>query len=137
MLKTTSEMRDIPEIMELSEMDAVFYLTGSRYFGTARTRSDWDFFTNDPGVGERLLDAGWQTVAADTHYLDTAYGKGRVHVQVVQDAARKRRVQMYLYRVLRLGRLPKEQAKALWSVVDNLIEVIEWKEKYGQTQRTE
>lgn len=49
-----------------------FYLTGSRFFGNANEKSDWDFFTlYDKEVRRELLDYGFERNTDETYSGDT------------------------------------------------------------------
>lgn len=128
MLKFTPEMRGIAEIEELAAMDEAFYLTGSRFFGTQRPDSDWDFFTDDFFLQQELKRNGWTQLKENAQYAETTYSKGPVHLQIVPNADRKRQVQTLLAPILSLGQLPKLQAKDLWTLVDQLVK----NQEYGR-----
>jgi len=85
----------------------VFHLTGSRFFGTNREDSDYDFFVEDdhysPFVGNvrswLISEAFYLMDKSD--YLSTVQGindvyqhvSANIQVQVVQDATKKQRIQ--------------------------------------------
>lgn len=75
-----------------------FHLTGSRFFGTATTNSDWDFFVQDgPGVQDKLLWLGFMHLTEhsykDSNTLEVWRYTTLVHVQVVKDATLKAKIQ--------------------------------------------
>ena len=60
----------INKLTELNALEDVFYITGSRYFGTHRVDSDWDFLTSsdNPGNHERLTKLGFKLNHWDNNY---------------------------------------------------------------------
>jgi hypothetical protein len=81
-----------------------FYLTGSRYFGTESSDSDWDFFTTDSEVlRDWLRVCGFKRITAgDRDYpgqdnqqelIDIYKHPEGVDVQIVQDVVKKQIVQ--------------------------------------------
>ena len=61
----------IVEAIHLSEWD--FYLTGSRFFGTVTTSSDYDFFVKDMiVVRDFLFELGFEDIQKDYKYCDSS-----------------------------------------------------------------
>jgi len=64
---TKNETQRILEILEKNSFK--FYLTGSRFFGTDRPDSDWDFFTQDsPEVRQFLRENGFREINPDSYF---------------------------------------------------------------------
>lgn len=97
------------QIIELLERSSfTFHLTGSRFFGTARPHSDWDFFTQQsPEVEDFLEDHAFTRVnemeenALTRAYqgdvnIARVYEKDDVQVQAVKDVRLKEVAQMIL-----------------------------------------
>lgn len=92
----------------LQASDFTFYLTGSRYFDYAVDGSDWDFFVQKPltlsnALIRLLEDSGFQEMSApmdvykDVNTFRVYWHPGeQIHVQIVQDATMKVRVQEIL-----------------------------------------
>lgn len=105
-----------------------FYQTGSRYWGTPKEDSDWDFFVQDSQeVREFLGSLGFEnsieaTYDGDLHcravYVFDPHGdrKLRVEVQLVGDAVLKHVVQESLKRRIPSGILDKFRAIETWSL---------------------
>jgi hypothetical protein len=115
---------------ELQDSPFLFYLTGSRYFGTEREDSDWDYFvqagsrgpmsksyvTLNGGVEQAsgcsvedwLLNHGWQKDSesyAEDLFSTQVYKREDTHVQVVASAKVKQWAQ-YKIKDLRLCYVP-------------------------------
>jgi hypothetical protein len=77
-----------------------FQLTGSRFFGTSNSNSDFDFFTEDPAgaVADYLESEGFKLQKAplplyQDGFTSYVYRKGRVDVQIVNNAELKTFIQ--------------------------------------------
>lgn len=137
----------------LDEMNAdgrvTFYLTGSRYAGTATDASDWDFFVAESdtatiaeplGMEKWLMDRGFTLIqddqtAVDEEYADHPYTvgvyrnrhpAGKVEVQVVTDVEVARRTRDLVYGALRLDddrlrREDKAQRGVVWCLAARTI----------------
>ena len=82
-----------------------FYLTGSRFFGTAKPNSDWDFFVqqeNSEALESFLKKLGF-VQALFTSYKDMLVDKvyrnmqEKIDIQIVKSAKTKLAVQEYIY----------------------------------------
>lgn len=68
-VKTTVTIHEM--LLRMSAGYTPFFLTGSRFFGTDRPGSDWDFFTNDNACTRELLKKyGFMELIHNTKYLD-------------------------------------------------------------------
>ena len=72
----------------------MLYLTGSRFFGTAKRHSDWDFILQSGDHGKWLKEMGFQQEEGGKYpdLLTTEVwwcGELRAHVQVVKDVGIK------------------------------------------------
>lgn len=110
-----------------------FHLTGSRYFGYDKPESDWDFFVDSnalygaSGLVNWLEHNGFYKESNRNYSGATSitqiwkHGIAPVHIQIVEDAETKARVQDILtsdHEVMyELGKLSKEGRKALWNAV--------------------
>lgn len=107
-----------PEVMELLAEPTKFYLTGSRYFGTATPESDWDFFTQHDVTTAKWLEANGWHVESESYAQDpimvAVYRKGITHVQLVGDVRVKSHLQNRLKWIFRELKPNKTQAKMLW-----------------------
>jgi hypothetical protein len=119
-----------PAICVLSESPEVFYLTGSRFFGTEAEFSDYDFFVQRAAMGtsERHLVRNGFRLDSDTRYSDKVYIRDNVHVQIVGNAPLKNRIQDLMKRMLpkedlRLLLTDKVRARRLWSLFNSLVMV--------------
>jgi len=112
-------------LMEIQESEYDFQLTGSRFFGTEKENSDYDFFTQD-----YLSLADWLrahdfiniTQVVPTNYADplvvAIYQKGKVHIQAVNDAPLKQDIQECLRASpLKGGLGNKGYARDLWRLL--------------------
>lgn len=90
-------------VTALEKSEFTFYLTGSRFFGNAHEKSDWDFFTEDSGdalrdylrrIGFRRLDSK-TTEYTDMNVIDI-WENQNVHVQVIRNLHFKRKAQVLL-----------------------------------------
>jgi len=95
-----SPREELFDKMELSSWR--FYLTGSRYFGTQREDSDYDFFVEEgcyPAFDSSKDLPAWGFEPMLGSYTNNSilacyhHPHANVHVQVVIDAAMKRRAQ--------------------------------------------
>jgi len=106
MLKNMDSSLDV--IKTLLDSTFVFYLTGSRFFKTNHSTSDWDFFiTDSPEVRSLLVFNGFRNICPitsaslmkcypeDPNICDV-YGAGMVQIQLVKDADQKQRAQEFL-----------------------------------------
>lgn len=75
-------------ISELANLNTQFYVTGSRFFGAAHTRSDWDFMmAYDPSIAEHLLELGYTVKGGQysgDHSLELVLHKEHVDIQLVK-----------------------------------------------------
>lgn len=116
----TEGARDKLVLKELAQSDRTFWLTGSRFFGTHRDDSDYDFFTQDYMGIELYLAQGlgfhreWSESYTDP-IAKSCWRKDNVHVQVVSDADLKLDVQMWLKEHPRLLGFDKERNRAVWT----------------------
>ena len=81
----------------LNDSSYMFYLTGSRFFGTANNNSDWDFFVQDSPMLRVFLVKNGFKLDIHTGYdscLDAAvYQYKDIHIQCVTDVELKIDVQ--------------------------------------------
>ena len=75
-----------------------FYLTGSRFFGTERARSDWDFFTQESEEVEKFLLKNDFKLHNETKYSDSMTSKvyrykNQIDVQLVTNTEKKLAIQ--------------------------------------------
>lgn len=103
-----------------------FFLTGSRFFGTATEDSDWDYFTEDTPEARKVLEMeGYAEVYVRIvpGNLRSVYfhSVSRKHVQLVSNVALKTRIQNAM---LRNGLGPalkhKGLARAIWKTCEEL-----------------
>jgi len=112
-------------LMEIQGSEYDFHLTGSRFFNTEKKDSDYDFFTQD-----YLSLADWLrahdfiniTQVMPTSYADplviAIYQKGKVHIQVVNDAPLKCCIQDCLRKSpLKAGLGNKGYARDFWRLL--------------------
>lgn len=133
LLCATSTITPTQNTLErMSEVGHQFQLTGSRFFGTDTSFSDWDFFTQDcPGVrlwlktnGFTMYDGG-SGYAGDGQCVNVyVFNDGRdpedmshqIHVQVVKDFDLKQTVQKLLLSLYGPELFPtdKQLVKSIW-----------------------
>ncbi len=101
-----------------------FHLTGSRFFGTHTDQSDWDFFIewNDQielwlEENEFALDS--QSYANDPLFVKV-YKRDNVHVQLVDNAKIKARIQHRLKPFFSAIKPDKEMAQRFWQLATRL-----------------
>ncbi len=108
-----------------------FYLTGSRFFGTQRADSDYDFFVQQSGDVLAALEQNGFKLDNESYERDPimtrVYKRENVHVQVVINAKMKLCVQHRMksfiqYHLIKMGQcvLSKEETKALWTLCTRL-----------------
>lgn len=117
-------------IQNLRNSEFKFYLTGSRFFNTAREDSDWDFFVEDDGIAiERSLrsfitEEGFlnetnieykdkETVAVWKHITEP------IHIQIVKDARLKLDAQFLIQSMglhWQIARDGKAYSKLMWNL---------------------
>lgn len=109
------------DIIRLAPM--TFRLTGSRYFGTDRPDSDWDFFVQDAeNTADFLTKNGFRLDSVsykEDSNITRVFKKDNVHVQLVQDEKKKILLQCLLKPVfqflsLDLNRGTKTLNRAIW-----------------------
>lgn len=119
--------KNILSTLEHSKFD--FYLTGSRYFGTAKHSSDWDFFTQDcSDIRPYLEELGGikeykpkYKDSVDVYYL---FSPGiRIHIQIVDSVYNKLKMQEYLEPFYNL--VPKELHVEMWKIAALQVERME------------
>jgi hypothetical protein len=107
----------------LSTSPFQFYLTGSRFFGSHRQESDYDFFTDlKPGLTDWLVLHGFiKDSSPDYNSVDIIqtwkHCVMTVDIQIVVDAALKSKIQDLMRAdPLRsmMGKVSKEELRALW-----------------------
>lgn len=117
-------------ITDFNNSEFLFYLTGSRYFGTAQPESDYDFFVQyDTKVCEFLAHRGFSSkYNSPTHYRDSelvavVHNNGlNIDVQMVKDAVLKNSIQEMISKrqdmLLMLSKqLPKIYHSAFWDLM--------------------
>jgi hypothetical protein len=87
-------------VWDLNKHKQEVFLTGSRFFGTHRRRSDFDFYTHYSVDMVSYLQKVDFEEARDSAYNDAltdhVFCKGRVHIQLVKDIVIKRQIQRAL-----------------------------------------
>lgn len=119
---------------KIRESSHQFYLTGSRFFGTATEGSDWDFFVkHSEEVALDLHKWGFQLVQGprNDNYKDKNtvvvfwHPLHRVHVQLVHDDVKKEKIQLamrvHLKDVIFLVS-SKDRAQQIWNFAFSLLE---------------
>src|SRR5437879_3893495 len=92
--------RPVQDILESSHE---FHLTGSRFFGRTRPRSDWDFFAQDcASIHIWLGNHGFEKVNDAAYYPDPSLAaiylhSDGCHVQLVKDVTVKIAVQNLIH----------------------------------------
>jgi hypothetical protein len=126
-LNNQTELQKVLEVFNKSTYQ--FQLTGSRFFGTNREDSDWDFFTEVPkvlyptSVFDFLEDNGFYTrfnnhYDQDISFVSVYEHSCGIHVQIVKDFEQKKAAQELLYKTpgARVALRDKEIAKILWTM---------------------
>lgn len=121
----------LPVVDFMTNTSHVFYLTGSRFFGTAKSESDWDFFAPyTQGICNALKKLGFfelthssssyndQDTRAVFRYVSCDIS---IDVQLVNDAPRKQRIQEIIkhhpgFRDL-MTKMPKEKRTTFWNLL--------------------
>ena len=121
----------LPVVDFMTNTGHPFYLTGSRFFGTAKPGSDWDFFAPyTQGICNALRTLGFvelthssssyndQDTRAVFRYVSPEIS---IDVQLVNDADRKQRIQEIIkhhpgFRDL-MTKLPKEKRTTFWNLL--------------------
>lgn len=79
-------------------------LTGSRFFGTDRPDSDWDFFIqHSTDLVDHLTAWGWSKIGEaykDDPNTAAVYQKGNVQIQLVHDQKLKETLQQLIARLV-------------------------------------
>lgn len=115
-------------VLDLMRSDIKFHLTGSRFFGGANEKSDWDFITEANPVTMSWLEANGFETDLDSSYSDPTivkvlYGycvhngsRVKVDVQLVESVSTKLYIQSILKDHWKHG-LPvdKEVKKQIWN----------------------
>ena len=130
------------DLNTLESLEHPVFITGSRFFGDWSKTSDYDFFIQyDKRVESALLNAGF--VKNDVPNMNRYMGdpslvkllggpSGSVHVQLVEDAVKKNRVQHILRTAKFLPYRPdssmkrpqrKSQERDIWSYAWLLVDV--------------
>ena len=116
-------------LIELALMNERFYLTGSRFFGTATVHSDYDFFTQDSDmVRYRLRTLGFAVLPiSESEYKDvnTVLVMRKmfpgsdiwIDVQLQKDAILKNFVQNQLYEILHYDNASKARRTEIWNML--------------------
>lgn len=109
--------------VQMDRSHVEFHLTGSRYFGTARPESDWDYFVQGgPGVAEELERMGFVKEAkldyTDILRIEVHRHPDNIHVQVVSNVEHKILAQEIIFDNRLLGtRSSKEHCQLVWRCV--------------------
>lgn len=116
------------ELMEKSEFN--FHLTGSRFFGTATEKSDYDFFIEDSeAVRTQLIKWRFYIESTGITYADTQTIRiykhpDNIHIQLVRNVPLKEKAQSILKDFYRKGnnyRMTKPQLRRIWDLVFDII----------------
>ena len=127
-----SKSNRVNHLDALSRMPDVFYLTGSRFFGTETPNSDWDFFVqHQDAVETRLKGMGFVTenlAIYESFGLVTIlrHNLSDIHIQIVTNAHERQRVQESIRKHLTVPQIKnlfvtKSQAKGIWSAMLEMI----------------
>lgn len=119
------------ELAKLDKMNVLFYLTGSRYFGS-KNPNDYDFFVEfTENTHSDLLSNGYSTIAAPITYVDQQVvcvlrkfvGKTHFDIQLVQCAELKEKAQRIIYARFHSfhERMSKLQRNLLWNFAFHLL----------------
>jgi hypothetical protein len=129
-----NQRKPYPTVLYMMEQSKyTYYLTGSRYFGTAKDGSDWDYFVeNCDEVRKELIDFGFKSDVVsypDSKYVQAVFkyedeNNVMYQIQCVIKAAEKERVQFLMAPFMRtFGKnLEKAAQKKLWDLALNLVE---------------
>jgi hypothetical protein len=110
----------VEELQLLDIQPDSFYLTGSRFFGTAHLYSDWDFFVQDSVfVMDWLLDCKYEIISKppqDELVQCVLFKRGPMfHIQIVSDAELKLRARDWIKGNLTYHKYDKEQHRKIWA----------------------
>ena len=132
-----------------SNPDFLFHKTGSHFFGTAHSLSDFDYYVQDSDeVRSWLLSIGFKflntrdpdaqdSLAYNDHNLTTVLRHSdnyQVDVQCVKSAELKTKVQAVLLANNTLRGLTKPQAKRVWNAMYDLLDVASSKSYFDDAQ---
>lgn len=128
---TTPVTSFMEKLILMKDVGHVFQLTGSRFFGTETSNSDWDFFTQDSkGVRLWLSTNGFElypntsSYAGDGFCVDVFVYKDedcdtnpshQIHVQIVKDFALKQEIQNKLASMYDNFPTDKIIARSIWT----------------------
>jgi hypothetical protein len=115
--KMISGVVDNPTVAKLQQSNFNFYLTGSRFFETAKAESDYDFFVEASREVRRFLQSLGFFMDWSADYLEEVWAhSSHIHVQLVGDAEDKLAAQELIQENFHslLYSLGKEQKKLLW-----------------------
>lgn len=101
-----------------------FHLTGSRFFGTERPDSDYDFFVKQQtGLVDWLRNNGfakdYQSYEGDPVIVEV-WGRDNVHVQIVTNVVAKQYIQTNMRPLMIAAKLNKVQAQMFWRIATRL-----------------
>lgn len=124
---------EIPSFLKfLVDSPVVFYLTGSRFFGTHHDMSDWDFFCLPSDDAYNLLiKEGFKTEKGKSRYkdpltiavmelqkgIDLLLSGKKAHVQLVSDVDMKCRVQRMISDMGLYEGMSKEEMSTVWTTL--------------------
>jgi len=138
---TVSPKTDQERILDLlAESEYVFHLTGSRFFKTHTSLSDWDFFVQDDfrkgglivGTIRQFLYKNQFALMPKSDYLSTAQGindvyqhlAANVQIQVIVDAGKKEKIQASILKNDNLMQIikmrNKDRIKGMWETLYSL-----------------
>lgn len=110
-------------LLRLETLPQPVYLTGSRFFGTERKDSDWDFFTLDTdNIRDHLVELGFRLESHSPYRQDlftvaVYHHPADIHVQLVPNVAEKSAAQEVLHKLdLGLAMQDKDMRRRLWRV---------------------
>jgi hypothetical protein len=116
---------------QMATSPIVFHLTGSRYFGNATAKSDWDFFTEYTENTQKFLaNLGFVRLAFHGYNDELTAGVWRhaaeqIDVQLVRDVPLKIKIQEMIYAdvgmLVTLRNVTKNEATAIWDFLYRLI----------------
>ena len=100
---TSAELETLAMLRDLHTSALNLTLTGSRFFGTGSSISDWDFFAEvTPETVAELECLGFRCIPNHVYLdsnTDSVYYKDNIHIQLVKNIEAKMIAQTYLLRI--------------------------------------
>lgn len=121
MIQGTYSDETLSAISQVIKLENAFIVCGSRFFGDAKDTSDFDFVTEDIGLIDLLMAAGWVKSKSDENeYLDsnTVRILNRGNVQIIFAESVERRIKARDYIVAnRLDRSKTEDWEKAYEAI--------------------